>query len=267
MPVHRTKGGGYQWGSHGKIYYGKGARDKATKQGQAAYASGYKKDEVLETKEDTEKMERCVKKVKGQSDVDNPYAVCSASTDLKKKSGGPGFTKKSKLKETIKQIIKEVLQEEQKFGYVVAGVDQSKQSYRPGDEDNVHVLRIFSFNKYPEHKALETAIQYAQQNEANVYTMRNDGTYGEKVWPEEKLTEEKEDMVKILKGKDYSTINGLSYHLKECGCDTTMGYDKGDHVLMVRRDLLPLAVDSLKNTCDNLGQIIAEKLEQKHFKK
>lgn len=31
MPVHRTKSGGYQWGKFGKIYYGKGAKQKAQK--------------------------------------------------------------------------------------------------------------------------------------------------------------------------------------------------------------------------------------------
>ena len=40
MPVHK-QGSGYQWGSHGKVYTGKGAAAKAAKQGQAAYANGY----------------------------------------------------------------------------------------------------------------------------------------------------------------------------------------------------------------------------------
>ena len=35
MPVQRTKGGGYKWGSSGKVYYGKGAKEKAQKQGAA----------------------------------------------------------------------------------------------------------------------------------------------------------------------------------------------------------------------------------------
>lgn len=35
MPVHKTKGGGYQWGNSGKIYYGKGAKEKSQKQGVA----------------------------------------------------------------------------------------------------------------------------------------------------------------------------------------------------------------------------------------
>lgn len=35
MPVHKTKSGGYQYGKTGKIYYGKDAKKKATKQGQA----------------------------------------------------------------------------------------------------------------------------------------------------------------------------------------------------------------------------------------
>jgi len=41
MPVHKVKGG-YRWGSHGKLYRGKGAKAKAARQGRAAYASGYK---------------------------------------------------------------------------------------------------------------------------------------------------------------------------------------------------------------------------------
>lgn len=40
MPVRKVKGG-YRWGSHGKVYRGKGAKAKATRQGRAAYASGY----------------------------------------------------------------------------------------------------------------------------------------------------------------------------------------------------------------------------------
>jgi hypothetical protein len=46
MPVHKTKlksgKTGYQWGSKGKVYPGKGAKEKAAKQGRAAYAAGYK---------------------------------------------------------------------------------------------------------------------------------------------------------------------------------------------------------------------------------
>jgi hypothetical protein len=41
MPVRRVKGG-YQWGTHGKIYTGKSARKKAAAQGRAAYAHGYR---------------------------------------------------------------------------------------------------------------------------------------------------------------------------------------------------------------------------------
>ncbi len=42
MPVHKVGKSGYRWGSHGKIYRGKGARKKATKQGRAVRASGWK---------------------------------------------------------------------------------------------------------------------------------------------------------------------------------------------------------------------------------
>jgi hypothetical protein len=49
MPVHKvmtTVNGkptaGYKWGKSGKIYTGRGAAEKAARQGQAAYASGYK---------------------------------------------------------------------------------------------------------------------------------------------------------------------------------------------------------------------------------
>ena len=43
MPVRRTKGGGYKWGSKGKTYYGKGAKSKAAKQGRAIKASKRRK--------------------------------------------------------------------------------------------------------------------------------------------------------------------------------------------------------------------------------
>jgi len=45
MPVHKVRRGGkvgYQWGKHGKIYFGKGAKAKAERQARAIYASGYK---------------------------------------------------------------------------------------------------------------------------------------------------------------------------------------------------------------------------------
>lgn len=42
MPVHKIKGGGWQWGEHGKRYRGKNAKAKAAAQGRAAYAHGYK---------------------------------------------------------------------------------------------------------------------------------------------------------------------------------------------------------------------------------
>jgi len=42
MPVRKTKGG-YQWGSSGKNYKGKGAKAKAAKQGRAIKANQGKK--------------------------------------------------------------------------------------------------------------------------------------------------------------------------------------------------------------------------------
>jgi len=41
MPVQKVKGG-YRWGDSEKIYRGKGAKEKAEKQGRAAFANGYK---------------------------------------------------------------------------------------------------------------------------------------------------------------------------------------------------------------------------------
>jgi hypothetical protein len=40
MPIRKVKGG-YQWGWHGKVYRGRGARKKAAKQAAAAHAHGY----------------------------------------------------------------------------------------------------------------------------------------------------------------------------------------------------------------------------------
>jgi len=39
MPVQKTKSGGFKWGESGKIYYGKDAKNKASKQGRAIKAS------------------------------------------------------------------------------------------------------------------------------------------------------------------------------------------------------------------------------------
>lgn len=38
MPVRKVKSG-YQWGTHGKVYTGAGAKEKAAKQGRAIKAS------------------------------------------------------------------------------------------------------------------------------------------------------------------------------------------------------------------------------------
>jgi hypothetical protein len=40
-PVKKV-GSGYKWGSSGKLYKGKGAKKKASKQGMAIKASGWK---------------------------------------------------------------------------------------------------------------------------------------------------------------------------------------------------------------------------------
>ena len=48
MPV-RSKGRGcFQWGHHGKVYCGPGARQKAERQGRAAYSHGYQGHEAHE---------------------------------------------------------------------------------------------------------------------------------------------------------------------------------------------------------------------------
>lgn len=41
MPVHK-QGRGFQWGNHGKVYTGPNAKARATAQGRAAYANGYR---------------------------------------------------------------------------------------------------------------------------------------------------------------------------------------------------------------------------------
>lgn len=41
MPVRKVKGG-YKWGKSGKVYRGKGAKAKVTRQGRAICASGWR---------------------------------------------------------------------------------------------------------------------------------------------------------------------------------------------------------------------------------
>ena len=43
MPVRKTKGGGYKYGSAGKTYYGKRAKAKAARQGRAIQTSKRRK--------------------------------------------------------------------------------------------------------------------------------------------------------------------------------------------------------------------------------
>lgn len=46
MPVHKVNGG-YRYGKSGKVYRGKGAKQKAQRQAGAIYASGYKGGEEM----------------------------------------------------------------------------------------------------------------------------------------------------------------------------------------------------------------------------
>ena len=50
MPVHPRGRGCFQWGTHGKVYCGPGARGKAERQGRAAHARGYRSREESASK-------------------------------------------------------------------------------------------------------------------------------------------------------------------------------------------------------------------------
>ena len=78
---------------------------------------------------------------------------------------------------------------------------------------------------------------------------------------------EEDSYTPMMKGKDYSTVNGISYRLKECGVATKMGYDNGNHTLSVRNDQMGLATESLIETGDELSYELGQKLNEKHFKK
>lgn len=52
MPIHK-EGSGVQWGSHGKVYHGPDAREKAEKQAAAAHANGYRGDAMREDRNST----------------------------------------------------------------------------------------------------------------------------------------------------------------------------------------------------------------------
>ena len=56
-----------------------------------------------------EKLERCVAKVKAKGNVKNPWAVCIASTGIKRKKGG-GWTKgKTSKKKSDAELKRRVL--------------------------------------------------------------------------------------------------------------------------------------------------------------
>jgi len=44
MPVRKVGKDCYQWGTSGKVYCGKGAKEKAEKQGRAIRSTGWKED-------------------------------------------------------------------------------------------------------------------------------------------------------------------------------------------------------------------------------
>ena len=74
------------------------------------------------------------------------------------------------------------------------------------------------------------------------------------------------DYCNLLKGKDYSTVSGLSYHLKEEGCDTKLSYKDGNHRLLVRRDHMPKVFETLSTSSDEVELTLAERLKSTHFK-
>lgn len=76
-----------------------------------------------------------------------------------------------------------------------------------------------------------------------------------------------EEYVNGFISEDYSAINGYAYRLKECGVDSKMGYNNGKHNLMIRRDHLGNAIDVLKNSADELGYTVAERLQRRYFAK
>lgn len=78
---------------------------------------------------------------------------------------------------------------------------------------------------------------------------------------------ENDEYVPMYKSCDHSTFDGINYHLKECGVNTRIDYvEDGGQRMMVRRDHLPLAIDTLKNTLDEVGSVLADKLQEKYFK-
>jgi len=50
MPVRRRGKDCYQWGTHGRVYCGPGAYQKAARQGRAAYSRGYRGEEEMDRK-------------------------------------------------------------------------------------------------------------------------------------------------------------------------------------------------------------------------
>jgi hypothetical protein len=48
-------------------------------------------------------LERCVQKVRAQGNVKNAYAICVASTGIKKKKGGGWTKKKAVLKKRARK--------------------------------------------------------------------------------------------------------------------------------------------------------------------
>ena len=81
MPVHRTKGGGYQWGNSGKTYYGTNAKEKAEKL----------EEERQKALEDAQAQARAIVE-RAHHDVD---ALLEEIRTLRKKKNASDFDSKS----------------------------------------------------------------------------------------------------------------------------------------------------------------------------
>ncbi len=77
MPIHKA-GSGEQWGSHGKVYHGPDAKEKAEKQAAAAHANGFRGDEagdITMASQDTTITEMDIAKAIRDGKLESPQLI------------------------------------------------------------------------------------------------------------------------------------------------------------------------------------------------
>ena len=146
---------------------------------------------------------------------------------------------KKNLKETIKDIVRESISEMDMSSQITGGTNSPKVGYkvhprRGGSQAGSPVMAgmlEFPFAKYPEHKALESAIERASEIGGTVFVVHADGSKGEVVWPEGHMTTAEDVPTNMNEDGGYEEVGGdqLGASTSQKGYAVVMPLSNDDH--------------------------------------